>query len=111
TRDNPTTPPGGVAVQKVLMGDALSATTAELLAWYAPRWQVGLSFKEMEGELGMCQHKLGPFARVVGWARVSVAAFCSLQGYRRQKQQEAPPAEQGAWRGLAAAGPGERLSG
>jgi hypothetical protein len=110
TKNEPTTP-GGVQVQKVLISDAVSATAEELLRWYALRWQIELFFKEMKSELGMCQYKLGPFQRVVGWVNLSVVAFCYLEWYRQQKQQEAPGPDQPYWQRLRTAGLKEKVRG
>jgi hypothetical protein len=74
----------GVKVQKVLMSDALDAGAEDLLRWYALRWQVELFFKEMKGQLGMCQYQLRDFQRVAGWVGLCVLAFCYLE-YRRHQ--------------------------
>src|SRR5262249_9225930 len=49
---------GEVKVQKVLISNAVTASTEELLRWYSLRWQIELFFKECKSELGMCQYKL-----------------------------------------------------
>jgi len=108
TRKDPNTP-GGVVVQKVLISNALTATTGELLRWYALRWQVELFFKECKSGLGMCQYKTGLFARVVGWVNLNLVAFCYLEGYRRQRQAQAKGSEQPLWRGLRTAGLKEQI--
>ena len=95
--------PGGVKVQKVLISNALAASTKELLGWYSLRWQMELFFKEMKSELGMCQYKLGPFERVVGWVNLSVVAYCYLEWYRQQKQQEATGKDKPYWQRLRTA--------
>jgi len=101
--------PGGVDVQKVLISNALSATTEQLLGWFSLRWQIELFFKEMKSELGMCQYKLGPFARVVGWVNLSVVCFCYLEWYRWQKQQEATGKDKPFWQRLRSAGLKEKV--
>jgi Transposase DDE domain len=100
---------GGVKVQKVLISNAVSATTEQLLAWFSLRWQIELFFKEMKSELGMCQYKLGMFARVVGWVNLSVVSFCYLEWYRWHKQQEARGKEKQFWQRLRAAGLKEKV--
>jgi hypothetical protein len=107
TKTEPTTA-AGVVVQKVLVSNAVQATTQELLCWYALRWQIELFFKEMKSALGMCQYKLGLFSRVVGWVNLSVLAFCYLEWYRRQQDQiqgGTPP----LWRSLRTAGLKEQI--
>lgn len=74
----------GVAVQKVLMSDATEVDAPTLLRWYALRWQVELFFKEMKGQLGMCQYQVRDFRRVIGWVNLCVLAFCYLEQRRRQ---------------------------
>jgi hypothetical protein len=72
----------GALVQKVLMSDAREASAEELLRWYALRWQIEVFFKEMKQDLGMCQYRLRPFERVVGWVNLSVLSFCYLEHRR-----------------------------
>jgi hypothetical protein len=107
TQNEPTS--AGVKVQKVLISDVLSASSEELLRWYSLRWQVELYFREMKSELGMCQYKLGPFRRVVGWVNLSVAAFCYLEWYRWQQQQAAAPRDKPFWQRLRTAGLKEKV--
>jgi hypothetical protein len=101
--------PGGVNVQKVLISNAVSATTEQLLAWFSLRWQIELFFKEMKSDLGMCQYKLGPFARVVGWVNLSVVSFCYLEWYRWHKEKEARGKEKPFWQRLRTAGLKEKI--
>jgi hypothetical protein len=107
TKDEPT--PGGVGVQKVLISDAVGASTEELLGWYAPRWQVEPFFKEMKGELGMGRYKLGRFRRVEGWVSLSVAAYCYPEWYRRQRERQAAGKDKPYWRRLRTAGLKEHI--
>lgn len=79
----------GVGVQKVLMSNALAASAETLLRWYALRWPIEVFFKEMKGELGMCQYKSRPFGRVVGWVNLAVLSYCYLEWYRWRKGQQA----------------------
>jgi hypothetical protein len=99
TQKEPTTL-GGVTVQKVLVSNALTASTQELLGWYSLRWQIELFFKEMKSELGMCQYKLGLFQRVQGWVNLSLVAFCYLEWYRWHRQQEVLNQEKEHWQRL-----------
>jgi Transposase DDE domain len=87
----------GVRVQKVLMSNALQAGVEELLRWYGLRWQIELFFKEMKGELGMCQYKARPFERVVGWVNLCVLSYCYLQWYRWQQLQRVAAKEKEYW--------------
>jgi hypothetical protein len=110
TQTQPTTL-GGVKVQKVLISNALTASTEDLLRWYSLRWQVEQFFKECKSELGMCQYKLssGPFQRVLGWVDLSVVAFCYLEWYRYQQQQKATGKDKSVWQRLRCAGLKEKV--
>src|SRR6185437_13598955 len=101
--------PGDVKVQKLLISNAVTASTEELLFWYSLRWQIELFFKEMKSELGMCQYKLGPFCRVMGWVNLSVVAFCYLEWTRWQSQQEAKGQDKPFWQRLRTAGLKEKI--
>jgi hypothetical protein len=101
--------PGEVTVQKVLISNAVQATTEELLRWYSLRWQIELFFKEMKSELGMCQYKLGNFDRVQGWVNLSLVAFCYLEWTRWHKQQEAVGKDKPFWQRLRTAGLKEKI--
>jgi hypothetical protein len=103
TQTDPTTP-AGVTVQKLLISDAVEATAAQILLWYSLRWQIELFFKEMKSELGMCQYQTRSFRKVDGWVRLSVLAFCYLEWYRWQKQQQASKKDQPFWQRLRSAG-------
>jgi hypothetical protein len=74
-----------VAVDKVLMSNALSAGAAQLLAWYGLRWQVELFFKECKSVLGLDQYKLGQFVRVEGWVELCAVAFAYLEWSRARQ--------------------------
>lgn len=86
-----------VKAQKVLMSDALSASAEELLRWYALRWQVELFFKEMKGQLGMCQYKTKQFDRVEGWVDLCVLSFCYLEWLRCGQLHKAAKPEKPYW--------------
>jgi hypothetical protein len=90
----------GVKVQKVLISNAVTASTEDIMGWYSLRWQVELFFKEMKSELGMCDYKLGPFQRVVGWVNLSVLAYCYLEWSRWQHEQQAKGQDKPYWRSL-----------
>lgn len=87
-----------VGVQKVLMSNALRASAEELLRWYALRWQIEQFFKEMKGELGMCQYKTKHFERVEGWVDLCVLSFCYLEWRRGQRLRKASKQERPYWR-------------
>jgi hypothetical protein len=87
----------GVGVQKVLMSDATGASVQELLLWYALRWQIEVFFKEMKGNLGMCQYKSRPFERVAAWVSLCVLSYCYLEWYRWRKLQAAAAKEEEFW--------------
>ncbi len=101
--------PGEVTVQKVLISNAVTATTEELLHWYYLRWQIEIFFREMKSELGMCQYKLGLFQRVKGWVNLSVVAFCYLEWTRWHRQQEANGKDKPFWQRLRTAGLKEKI--
>jgi hypothetical protein len=69
-------------------------------------WDNRAFFKECKSELGMCQYKLatGPFQRVLGWVDLSVTAFCYLEWYRHQRQQQASGKDRPFWQRLRCAG-------
>jgi hypothetical protein len=87
----------GVLVQKVLMSDAVRASAEQLLHWYALRWQVEVFFKEMKGNLGMCQYKMRPFERVVAWVNLAVLSYCYLEWYRFRKLKQADAKQREYW--------------
>ena len=91
-----------VKVQKVLMSNAVQAGAGQLLLWYALRWQVELFFKEMKGELGMCQYKTKHFARVVGWVNLCALSLCYLEWRRQQRLEQAGKQEQPYWQAARA---------
>jgi Transposase DDE domain len=97
SQKEPTQTALGVSVQKVLMSDALQASAEELLRWYALRWQIEVFFKEMKGELGMCQYKSRPFSRVVAWVNLCVLSYCYLEWLRWRKGKQAQAKEKGFW--------------
>jgi Transposase DDE domain len=101
--------PGDVTVQKVLISNAVAATTEELHRWYSLRWQIEQFFREMKSELGMCQYKLGYFPRVQGWVNLSVVAFCYLEWTRWHKEQEATGKDKPLWQRLRTAGLKEKI--
>jgi hypothetical protein len=96
-KTEPTATSKGVSVQKVLMSDATGAGAGQLLRWYALRWQIETFFKEMKGELGMCQYKSRPFERVVNWVNLAVLSYCYLQCYRWRKLERARAKEREYW--------------
>jgi hypothetical protein len=110
TQTDPTTL-SEVKVQKVLISNAVKASTETLLRWYSLRWQIEVFFREMKSDLGMCQYKLatGPFSRVEGWLNLCVVAFCYLEWYRWHKQQEATGKDKPFWQRLRTAGLKEKI--
>jgi hypothetical protein len=102
TKQDPNQSLGGVKVQKVLVSNAVGASTEDLLRWYALRWQVEQFFREMKSEIGMCQYKLntGPFRRVEGWVNLSLASFCYLEWYRCDKEKAASGKKRAFWQRL-----------
>jgi hypothetical protein len=96
-KKEPETTAKGVGAQKVLMSDATAASTEDLLRWYGLRWQIELFFKEMKGDLGMCQYKSRPFLRVASWVTLCVLSYCYLQWYRWRKLKRAVGKERDYW--------------
>src|SRR5262249_21538259 len=84
-----------VAVQKVLMTNAVGLGAAEVVAWYALRWQVELFFKELKSTLGLAQYR---FQAVEGWVQACLVTFCYLEWYRAQGlAQPDPKGKRRAW--------------
>ena len=71
-----------VTVQKVLMTNAVSATAAQVVAWYDLRWQIELFFKELKSTLGMHRYRFRPFRKVENWVQACLVAFVYLEWYR-----------------------------
>ena len=101
-------PPAGqaVAVDKVLLSDAYTATTEQLLAWYSLRWQIELWFKELKGTLGLDQYRLSKFVQVEGWVQLCLVSFCYLEWQRARQLRRAglPEPERRAWERARAGG-------
>jgi hypothetical protein len=89
-------------VQKVLMSNATGHSAEELLRWYALRWGVEQFFKEMKGQLGMCQYPMRDFDRVAGWVTLCVLSFCYLEWRRRELLRKASKQEQAYWQAARA---------
>jgi hypothetical protein len=86
-----------IVVQKILMSNATAASAEQLLRWYALRWQVEQFFKEMKGQLGLCQYQVRDFDRVKGWVTLCVLAFCYLEWRRREHLRQAHSKERAYW--------------
>lgn len=95
---------GVIKVQKVLLSNALQASAAELLHWYALRWQIELFFKEMKSQLGLSQYQVRDFARVVSWVNLCVLSFCYLEQRRRELLEQSQAEERRHWETARAQG-------
>ncbi len=74
-----------VVVQKILMSNAVTASTATLVEWYDLRWQIELFFKELKSTLGFAQYRFRKFVKVEGWTQACLATFVYLEWYRAQQ--------------------------
>jgi Transposase DDE domain len=74
-----------VRVQKILMTNDQSLTTAAVVELYDRRWQIELFFKELKSTLGFTRYSFRSFEKVAGWTQVCLAAFVYLE-WRRAKQ-------------------------
>jgi hypothetical protein len=54
-------------------------------------------FKEMKGQLGLCQYKSKRFERVVGWVDLVTLAFCYLEQRRGVRLRQAGKQEKPYW--------------
>jgi len=71
-----------VAVQKILMTNAVSWTAAAVVTLYDLRWQIELFFKECQGTLGLHRYRFRQFTKVANWGQACLVAFCYLEWYR-----------------------------
>ncbi len=81
TKEQPR-PGQAVRVQKVLMSNERSLSTADVVALYDLRWQIELFFKELKSTLGLAQYRCRRFRQVEGWVQACLVAFCYLEWYR-----------------------------
>src|SRR5262249_52079837 len=87
-----------VAVQKVLMTNAVDLSAAEVVVLYSLRWQIELFFKELKSTLGLAQYRFRRFQAVEGWVQACLVTFCYLEWYRVQRLAQADPkGKQRAW--------------
>lgn len=87
-----------VAVQKILMTNALGWTAQQVVEIYGLRWQIELFFKELKSTLGFHQYRFRPFERVEGWVELTLVTVLYLEWYRaRQLQRRDLPEEKKKW--------------
>lgn len=100
----------GIKAQKVLVSNALNATTEDIMRWYSLRWQIEVFFREMKSNLGMCQYDLpSQFERVEGWVNVAMAAFCFLEWTRARQLKQATGDDKAFWQRARSYDTRERL--
>lgn len=70
---------------RVLMTNATTWTTRQVVELYAVRWQIELFFKELKSILGMHQYQFKRFDAVEGWIEVVLITFVYLEWTRDRK--------------------------
>jgi hypothetical protein len=89
-----------VAVQKILMTNAVTLRAAAVVELYDLRWQVELFFKELKSTLGFAQYRFRQFVKVENWTQACLVTFCYLEWYRaRQLARRDLSGEQKTWWG------------
>jgi DDE family transposase len=74
-----------VKTDKLLLSNALQASSEQLTLWYSLRWQIELFFKECKSVLGLGQYRVPKFVQVKGWVELCLLAFCYLEWYRARQ--------------------------
>jgi hypothetical protein len=74
-----------VKTDKLLLSNALQASSERLTLWYSLRWQIELFFKECKSVLGLDQYRVPKFVQVKGWVELCLLAFCYLEWYRARQ--------------------------
>ena len=69
-------------VQKVLVSNGLTLTGAEIVQWYALRWQIEVFFKELKSGLGLDPYRFRQFRKVENWVQACLVAFVYLEWHR-----------------------------
>jgi len=70
---------------KILMTNALSMSTSEIIELYSLRWQIELFFKELKSTLGFAQYRFERFEAVEGWVNTAITTVLYLE-WRRARQ-------------------------
>lgn len=83
-----------VEVQKILMTNDLRLSAAQIVEWYALRWQIELFFKELKSTLGFHQYRFRKFDRVEGWDEIIQVTFMYLEWHRARQLQRRDLSEQ-----------------
>jgi len=74
-----------VEIQKVLMTNDCTVSTAMIVELYDLRWQIELFFKELKSTLGLHQYRFRQFRKVERWVELCLVTFVYLEWYRSQK--------------------------
>jgi len=84
-----------VAIQKVLMTNAVSLSPREVVRWYALRWQIELFFKELKSVLGLDHYQFRRFVPVERFVTACLITFLYLEWcrWRRLRQRGLPRQE------------------
>jgi hypothetical protein len=70
---------------KILMTNALSMSTSEIIELYSIRWQIELFFKELKSKLGFAQYRFERFAAVEGWVQTAITTVLFLEWHRAKQ--------------------------
>jgi hypothetical protein len=70
---------------KILMSNATSMSSRELIELYALRWQIELFFKELKSTLGFAQYRFQSFRAVEGWVKTALASVLFLEFLRASR--------------------------
>jgi len=82
---------------KILMSNATTMSTRELIDLYALRWQIELFFKELKSTLGFAQYRFERFAAVEGWVHAVLTTVLFLEYLRACRMAEGPPETRSWW--------------
>ena len=89
-----------VGVQKILMTNERSRSTAQIVELYLLRWQIELFFKELKSTLGFHQYRFRAFAKVESWVAVCLLTFLYLEWHRatQLRSRRLTPKRKAWWR-------------
>jgi hypothetical protein len=74
-----------VDVQKILMTNNQTLSTARIVELYDLRWQIELFFKELKSTLGMHHYRFQRFEPVWRWVELALVTFLYLEWFRARE--------------------------